>query len=233
MHLKVYSVGLGSAVLATGNVSYRGLMPGGNHEAGTLLERLTNEDRLFFERIRREARLANDVMYEKLKKWIETNPIDSPEQVDLEDVVPAPKKDDFLISALPMTRSVDELVAGYAKISSDEMSSDNPETVGCIFHDLANYGIETGLSEAEFVQRLTSRFFAHPFVQKIDEFIGSGAHFGRIKEWVQNNCTDVPVPSKRELTGNVQVLLEWFVELGDGRYVVDVPGARSQRIRKI
>ena len=226
MHIKVYSTGLDSAVLATGNVSHRGLMPGGNHEAGTLLERLTNRDRLFFERIRREARLVNDVMYEKLKRWIETNPIDSPEQVDLEDVVSAPKKDDFLISALPMTRSVDELVAGYAKISSDEMLSDNSETAGCIFHDLANYDIETGLSEAEFVQRLTSRFFAHPFIQRIDEFINPEAYFGRIKEWVQNNCTDVPIPSRRELTGNVQVLLEWFVKLGGGIYVVDVPGAR-------
>ena len=68
MHLKVYSAGLDSAVLATGNVSHRGLMPGGNHEAGTLLEHLTNADRLFFERIRREARIVNDVMYEKLKK---------------------------------------------------------------------------------------------------------------------------------------------------------------------
>ena len=233
MHIKVYSTGLDSAVLATGNVSHRGLMPGGNHEAGTLLERLTNRDRLFFERIRREARIVNDTMYEKLKRWIVANPADSSEQVDLEDVVPAPKKDDFLISALPMTRSVDELVAGYAKISSDEMPSDNPETAGCIFHDLANYDIETGLSEAEFVQRLTSRFFAHPFIQRIDKFINPEAYFGRIKEWVQNNCTDVPIPSRRELTGNVQVLLEWFVKLGGGIYVVDVPGARSERIRKV
>ena len=233
MHLKVYSAGLDSAVLATGNVSHRGLMPGGNHEAGTLLERLTNGDRFFFERIRMEARLVNDAMYGKLKRWIETNPIDSPARVDLEDVVPAPKKDDFLISALPMTCNVDELVAGYARISSDMVPSDNPETAECIFHDLVNYDIETGLSEAEFVQRLTSRFFAHPFIQRIDEFINPEAYFGRIKEWVQNNCTDVPVPSRRELTGNVQVLLKWFVALGGDRYVVDIPGARAERIRRI
>ena len=233
MHLKVYSAGLDSAVLATGNISHRGFMPGGNHEAGTLLEHFTNVDRLFFERIRREARLVNDTMYEKLKRWIEANPVDSSEQVDLEDVVSAPKKDDFLISALPMTRSVDELVAGYARISSDRMPSDNPETAGCIFHDLANYDIETGLSEAEFVQRLTSRFFTHPFIQMIDKFIDPEAYFGRIKAWVQSNCVDVPVPSKRELTGNVQVLLNWFEVLGKGKYKVDVPGARSQRIRKI
>ena len=38
MHLKVYSVGLGSAILATGNLSHKGLLPGGNYEAATLLE---------------------------------------------------------------------------------------------------------------------------------------------------------------------------------------------------
>ena len=125
--------------------------------------------------------LVDGTMYEKLKSWIEANPADPPEQAELEDVVPAPKKDDFLISALPMTRSVDELAAGYARIYSDRTSSDNPETAGCIFHDLANYDIEAGLSEAEFVQRLTSGFFAHPFTQRIDEFINPEAYFGRIQ----------------------------------------------------
>ena len=232
LHLKVYSAGLDSAILATGNVSHRGLMPGGNHEAGTLLEYLTNEDRLFFERIRRESRLVNDAMYEKLKRWIEANPADSPNPIDLEDVVPVPKKDDFLISALPMTCSVDDLVSGYARMASGSAPSDDPEITACVFHDLANYDIQPRLSEHEFRQVLSEKFFAHPFIQKIDEFISPNAYFGGIKKWIQNNCTDVPVPSRRELTGNVQVLLEWFVGLGDGAYIVDVPGARSQRIRK-
>ena len=233
MHLKVYSANFDSAILATGNVSRRGLLPGGNHEAGTLLGHLANEDRLFFEKIRQEARLVDGVMYEKIKSWIEANEVKLPEQVELEDIMPAPKKDDFLISALPMTRSVDELVAGYAQISLGQVPADDPETAGCIFHDLANYDIETGLPEEEFVRRLITGFFAHPFIQRIDEFIAPEAYFGRIKEWIQCNCTDVPVPSRRELTGNVQVLLEWFVRLGGGRYLVDVPGARSQRIRKV
>ena len=68
---------------------------------------------------------------------------------------------------------------------------------------------------------------------RMDGLISQGAYFGRIKEWIQNICTDVPVPSRRELTGNVQVLMDWFVSLGGGRYVVDIPGARSQRIRRL
>ena len=232
LHLKVYSAGLDSAILATGNVSHRGLMPGGNHEAGTLLEYLTNEDRLFFERIRRGSRLVNDAMYEKLNRWIEANPADSLNPVDLEDVVPVPKKDDFLISALPMTRSVDDLVSGYTRMSSGSTPSDDPEVVACIFHDLANYGIGPRLPKREFRQVLSEKFFAHPFIRKIDEFISPEAYFGGIKEWIQDNCTDVPVPSRRELTENVQVLLEWFVALGDGVYIVDVPGRHSQRISR-
>ncbi len=233
MHLKVYSIGLESAILATGNISHRGLLPDGNYEAATVLEHLTNDDRLFFEKIRREARLVDDAMYDELKKWSEDNQIDLPKQVALEDIISSPKKDDFLISALPMTRSVDDLVLGYKRMSAGQVPSDDSEITACIFHDLANYGIAVGLSESEFIQELSVKFFAHPFIKKIDKFISPEAYFGRIKEWVQNNCTDVPVPSRRELTGNVQVLLEWFEKLGNGRYQIDIPGTRSQRIRRL
>ncbi len=233
MHLKVYSVGLDSAIIATGNVTQRGLLPNGNYEVAVKIQQLAIEDRLFFEKIRKGARLVDDVMYEKLKEWSDANKADLPERCKLGDIIFAPKKDDFLVSALPMTRSVDELVSGYKKIGSGQMPSDDEETVACIFHDLTNYEIATGLSETEFLQELSVKFFAHPFVQKIDEFIAPETYFGRIKEWVQDNCTDVPVPSRRELTGNVQVLLEWFEKLGNGKYVIDIPGIRSQRIKKI
>ncbi len=233
MHLKIYSVGLDSAILATGNISHRGLLLDGNYEAGTLIEHLTNNDRLFFERIRREARLVNDAMHEELKKWSEDNKVESLKQIKLADIISTPKKDNFLISALPMTRSVNDLVAGYKRISSDKAPSEDPETASCIFHDLANYDIAPGRSESEFLQELTTEFFAHPFIQKIDEFIAPEAYFGRIKEWIQANCTNVPVPSRRELTENVQVLLEWFEKLGNGKYKIDIPGIKSQRIKKL
>ncbi|MXY60945.1 MAG: phosphatidylserine/phosphatidylglycerophosphate/cardiolipin synthase family protein [Cenarchaeum sp. SB0665_bin_23] len=233
MHLKVYSIGLNSAILATGNISYRGLMPKGNYEAAVYIEHLTNEDRLFFNTIQKNARLVDDDMYLKLKDWVRLNVIGVPKLPTLKDMIPPLSREDFLVSALPMTYSVDVLVAGYGMIRAGQDPSDNSEVAACIFHDLANYSIPLGLSDDEFRRELSNRFFAHPFICKMDEFIAPEAYFGRIKEWIQNNCTDVPVPSRRELTGNVQVLLEWFVSLGNGRYVVDIPGARSQRISKV
>ena len=232
IHLKIYSVGLADAIISSGNVSVRGLMPGGNHEIGVRVT-MTNKDRLFLEILRAESRIVNRHMYEKMKEWADANPVQPYKTTSLDDIVPDQNNDNFLVSALPMTRSIDELVLGYAEIGLNRVPSNDPEVSACVFHDLANYDILPGLSENKFRQQLSERFFAHPFIQKIDELIAPKAHFGEIKEWVQTNCTDVPVPSRRELTGNVQVLLKWFVALGDGNYVVDVPGARSERIRRM
>ena len=232
MHLKVYSVGLESAIISTGNVSRHGLMPGGNYEAAVTVEHLTNEDRLFFETIRANARLVDDAAYSEIGAWVKLNTPDTDKTPALKDVLSAPGRDDFLVSALPMTRSVDVLAAGYARIRTGQNPSDDPDVSACIFHDLANYSIPLGLSDDEFRGELSGRFFSHPFIRRMDEFIAPEAYFGRIKVWVQDNCADVPVPSRRELTGNVQVLYDWFVALGSGKYGVDVPGRRSQRLYK-
>lgn len=232
MHLKVYSVGLDSAIVATGNISWRGLMPEGNYEAAVFVEQLTNEDRLFFETIRANTRLVNDSMYLEMKDWVSLNAADIHKPPTLKDIILAPTKDDFLVSALPMTYSVDALAAGYARVRAGQKPSDNRDVSACIFHDLANYSIPMGLSDDAFRLELSARFFSHPFIRRMDEFIAPEAYFGRIKEWIQDNCTDVPVPSRRELTGNVQVLYDWFASLGSGRYVVDRP-RHSQRLRKV
>ncbi|ABK77271.1 conserved hypothetical protein [Cenarchaeum symbiosum A] len=233
VHLKAYSLDLSSMILATGNISQRGLMPGGNHEAAVLVDPLAAEDHLFFEHIRNESRLVDDDVYNALVQWLDNNKAPPEEDVAMKDVIPSLKKDYFLISELPMTMHVDALVDGYSCIQRGQEPSDDAETAACIFHDIENYGIRPGLSEGQFRESLVTAFFAHPFIQRIDGFIAPEAYFGRIKEWIQSNCTDVPVPSRRELTGNVQVLLRWFVELAGDRYAVDIPGARSERIRKI
>jgi|APSaa5957512535_1039671.scaffolds.fasta_scaffold32367_3 hypothetical protein len=233
IHLKVYSKNLESVIITSGNISQRGLMPNGNYEIGTIVEKISSKDRLYFEKIRNEAILVDDKIYEQLKNWKEKQEFESPEETRLEEIIIIPEKDNFLISALPMTKEIDDLIEGYEKITLGLEPSNNFETSACIFHDLANYNIVPGLSKEEFLKKLKIQFFAHPFIQKINEFIEPEAYFGRIKEWIQDNCTDVPVPSRRELTGNVQVLYEWFEQLGEGVYVIDVPGSHSQRITNV
>jgi len=232
IHLKVYSVGLESAMVASGNISHSGLMPGGNFECGAFIEKLSSSDRLYFEKIRNSANLVDDEFYQPLLEWYEKQSKEIPKKIKLEEIVRIPVREHFLISALPMTKDVHDLVEGYEKINSGLEPSDDSEITSCIYHDLANYGIDPGLTKDEFLKKLKIQFFSHPFIKKIDEFIDPDAYFGRIKEWVQKNCTDVPVPSRRELTGNVQVLYDWFEKLGDGKYIKDRP-QHSERLTKV
>jgi len=233
IHLKVYSLNLESAIIASGNISQNGLLPMGNFEIGEFIEKISHSDRLYLEKIKNDSILVNDDLYQQYKKWYDIQTKEQQREIILDEIITIPKKDQFLISALPMTENVQDLIDGYVKINSGSEPSDDLETASCIYHDLANYSIELGLTKDHFVQKLKIQFFSHPFIKKIDEFINPEAYFGRIKEWIQNNCTDVPIPSRRELTVNVKVLLEWFEKLGDGKYVIDIPGSHSQRIRKM
>ena len=232
IHLKVYSVNLDTAIVASGNISIKGLMPNGNFEAGILSGKFSNQDRLYLEKIKNDAEFVTPEVFEKyLKKYNECVEVAHPEN-KFEDVENTSIEDDFLISALPMTKNVDDLIKGYGKMNSKLNPSENQIITDCIYHDLSNYKIELGLSKEEFIVKLKTEFFAHPFTKKIDEFINPEAYFGSVKEWVQDNCTNVPTPGRRELTENVQVLYDWFVKLGDGKYAMDRPN-HSQRLYKV
>ena len=229
LHLKIYSVGMLHAILATGNITSNG-MHGGNYEAGVLVDSLTATDRLFLEGILHSARLVDDEIHKVLKNWLEDNKTDTTYPT-LEYIVPKHSEHDFLVSALPMTKTVDLLAECYARLSAGSRLAGDEEVTACVYHDLANYNIVVGLSADEFKRVLAKKFFEHPFIVRISEIINSEVYFGTMKEWVQHNCTDVPIPSRRELTGNVQVLYDWFASLGDGMYVADRP-RHSQRLRK-
>jgi hypothetical protein len=234
IHLKVYSVNLESAIVASGNISHNGLMDGGNYEAGVLVDKLEISDRMYLEKIKREAIFVDDDIYQIYLEKYEKAKKQAPKQIDFEDPKIIQQKDYFLKSELPMTDNISELIQGYNKINSNLEPSGNSETANCIYHDLANYEIELGLSEKEFRDKLKKQFFAHPFTQKINEFIETSerTQFGFIKRWVREHCTDVPLPRPWEFTKNIQILYHWFVELGDGEYETYVYSNRTESIRK-
>ena len=233
IHLKVYSVNMESAIVASGNISQNGLMEGGNYEAGVLVDKLEILDRLYLEKIKREATFVDDKIYQIYLDEYEKCKKQAPEKIDFEDPEIILQKDYFLKSALPMTENIDDLIEGYERINSNLEPSENSEIANCIYHDLANYQIELGLSKKEFREKLQQQFFLHPFTQKINEFIETNerTQFGFIKRWVRDHCTDVPLPRPWEFTKNIQILYQWFVKLGD--YEIYVYGSHSESIRKI
>jgi len=243
IHLKVFSIAFNDLILSTGNISNRGLMPNGSKEMAELIKQITNEDRLYLEQIRKDASRINDEIFEQLEKWQQENPPKLKSQEEFSEITEPLKRDEFLIAELPMTKDVDTLVECYKKMNLGQKIHQDKEISDCAYHDIANYEINLGLTKEEFFNQLKKQFFAHKFIQRIDEFIPTNKyvkenpnerhHFGLLKEWVRNNCHDVPIPSRRDLKGNIQVLQEWFVKLGDGKYVKDVPGGHSERLTKI
>ena len=64
IHLKIYSVNLDSAIVASGNISHNGL-EGKNHEAAVYVHKLTNQNRIFLEVIKKDAHLVDDDSFQK------------------------------------------------------------------------------------------------------------------------------------------------------------------------
>jgi hypothetical protein len=226
LHLKLF-VEETTAILTTANLSKRAISNAEtenyNYELGTL-EELTFEDRLYLENIVTESQLIDDNLYEEIQKQLETDEI--PKDFHFET---KPNHKDFLLSALPMTESIETLIHYYKNKYAPNITE-----LECLIHDLSTYKIQPGLKEEEFIQRLTENFFKHPFisafVKEID--IQKEMYFGTVRKWIANHCSNVPLPRPYEVTKNVQILYHWIETLSNGKYKVDVPGSHSERIRK-
>jgi hypothetical protein len=134
---------------------------------------------------------------------------------------------EFLILSLPMSKDIETLFSIYI---NDFKRFTDKESLECAFHDAVLYKIPFGLNKNKFLHKQKIQIFKSKFIQNLLTFIDEkDRYFGQVKEWIQKNCHDVPVSSRRDLTGNIQVLFKWIVELSEGRYLSDKPNY-SQRI---
>lgn len=139
---------------------------------------------------------------------------------DLDRAIPSP--DAFLISHLPMST---EWQTVYA-VAAGRTAGLDEEALECAKHDLRTYGlsIRRGEPSTAFRERLRAAFLKQPFVASLVQFIDRPRRFGAVKEWIQRTCRDVPIPSRRDITGNVQVLFRWLIEFSNGAFQVSRPG---------
>jgi hypothetical protein len=230
LHLKAYlDININNCFITTANISSRALnLPSYldyNYEIGSILENLNIEDRLYFSIIESESLLITEIIYNELYKQLLNDKKVHQYEEEYFLNYEAPKQD-YLISALPMTYCVETFYRLY-----HDKEFENEIEFNCLLHDLANYKIPLGLSSTEIRNHLSESFFKHKF---IEYFLGnlenSGeVYFGTAKEWIHRNCTDVPTPRKWEITRNIQILYRWIVSLGNGKYQVDRPN-HSERL---
>lgn len=229
IHLKATIKSRDSVFHSSANLTSRGLnhksQVNYNHELSTILKLDGINDLILFEEIVQESIFVTDEIYKMMADFLS----DVDYRVNEKD--PFPKFEEmkkFYISQLPTSKDISKLFEIYSD-RSDKFS--NTE-INCAVHDLAIYKIEKGLKFKEFIDALGKSFFQHPFINGLMTEVETEGfiYFGSVKQWLQENCHDVPVPKRRELTEITQVLYKWIEVLGSDKYVIDKPNY-SQRIK--
>lgn len=229
VHIKAFINDYSSCLFGSANITSKGLALVDNYNYELIIEvqELSIDSILYFKQILNESILVNNEVYEIYKEKInELEKLPDTEEPNLIDIESRSK---FLISALPMSCDINELFQLY----SSGFKTGSKEKINCAIHDMILYQIPLSLSYDDFKKLLNERFFISPFVIKLLDFIEvEPRYFGQVKEWIQNNCEDVPIPSRRDLTDNIQVLYKWIVNLSNGKYQVDRPNY-SERIYRV
>ena len=226
IHLKIYLVDWKAAIFGSSNLSMNGLglKEESNYELNMFKQAINTDTLSYLHFLLSESILVDDEVYSIYKENIKLHP--KPQKIEEIELNLSPK---FLISSLPMSSDIEKLYSLY----SNDYINGSDEEINCAMHDIALYKIPKNFGYDEFVAILKKSFFNHAFIQKLLLFIDEDErYFGEMKAWIQENCTDVPVPSRRDLTGNIQVLYHWIIELSDGAYLSDRPN-HSQRIYRV
>lgn len=229
IHLKSFIKDYSSCIFGSANITDKGLALNNNfnYELIGIINNLNCDVIKYFRSILNESILVNDDIYSRYK--LELEKIEDIKIINEPDLSNSMADPEFLISALPMTKNVDLLFQIY----SNKNHFNNNEDLQCAIHDILLYDIPENLEKDSFYEYLKNKFFKSKFIIKLLQFIGNEQYFGRVKEWIQRNCEDVPVPSRRDLTGNIRVLYKWIVDLSDGSYKIDIPRTHSERIYKV
>lgn len=207
IHLKLFVFDSNQCLVTSGNITRRGLGldSNGNVEAGALVH-LDGEDWKRIYDLLNASRMFDDLLYERLSKYVAETP--APSGLPKFEW-PAEPPGRFTISSLPATETVEALSSAYFSRSLDSYSK---EDVRRIAHDLAVFSIPSGLSREMFDQQLRESFCGSPFVSAFTAFLKAhgSLRFGAVNDWIHRMCEDVPLPYRWELKENTRIFYNWL-----------------------
>ena len=232
LHAKIFTRGFSDMICGSANLTRRALedQDNGNFEFLTYQKvEVIDEDSI--KNILQHSMQMADEIYDVYIEWFNENQEDF-EMPDDDSIFLPPQADSYLISQLPASLSPSRI---WALSNEGVLPEDIWGESDALRHDLKLYGIDCKNydNRENFYNDLSENFLAHPFISSFVEVLGGGEmYFGAVKAWVHQTCTDDPVPYRKEITGYVQSLFSWMVELNPTIYAVDRPNY-SQRIRKL
>jgi len=208
IHLKLMVFDESQGFHASGNITANGLgfSRPGNVEIGCEVL-LTPNDWVQISILENSCIPVTDYMYQRAMEYKERT---KPERAVNEPLnFEQPESKPFSWRSLPCTSSPEELW----RIYSEGLANDDPlELAAAVGSDIANYDIPRGLAKDDFLSLLGDRFRNHPFIMAFVENLREkgSVHFGGVKAWLQQNCSDKPQPYRRELTTTTRLLYDWL-----------------------
>ncbi|HEV2801105.1 MAG TPA: hypothetical protein VGW12_11440 [Pyrinomonadaceae bacterium] len=234
LHAKVLVSDLQAAIVSSANITSPalGISNPPNAECATHVNSMSASDLFWVLKLVGESLLVREDYYTSFLRHLEAQQATWAAVRPAEfDATPFLGRQHFLLSSLPMCDAPGELLDRAEQIGRGETDSMDRCELNSALHDIALYSLDVKLSRAANEDRLKAQFFDHPFIRAFVDQIRPRMYFGETKAWLQDHCTNVPIPRRRELTGHVRVLFDWLVELGGGEFVVDRP-RHSECIRR-
>lgn len=231
LHAKVYSWDLREGLVGSANLTDTGMGEASenNIEVMTNPIELTPDTQLKLRQAEKNAQLVTDSGYQTAVEISKENTAGSKKDNDRIEMESQP---DFLTSQLPMTEDPNVIISVLSEDNDQNLDDLSAPLYQCVLHDIASYSLDElqGLPENELKIRVKKHFENHPFIKEIINNMEPDIYFGEMKELVQNRCEDVPTPSRRELTEDIQILYEWFKKISPDRFDHDIPKSHSERL---
>jgi hypothetical protein len=226
LHAKLLISDSDSAIVTSSNITKPGLglAEQSNVECASKVGPLTLGEHLWLMNLVRASLLIDDEYFLAFKRHLK-NQRPCEIEYDLEEFDPAPflERQRFLLSSLPLSNSPDRLLMNMDKLRAGNETELSNLELSCTLHDMALFALDLHTGNRENLERLQRNFFSNRFIRAFADSITPYKFFGEAKAWIQNNCADVPVPRRRDLTIRARVLFDWFIALGGGEYVIKRP----------
>ena len=207
IHLKLYVFASNAAFNTSGNLTLRGLgySDSANIEVGNMVSLTTNDWTKIYEIIH-ASRQVDDALYQRFKGYADQRPPPGTPMPPIDFLPPAKT---YTISSLPATESPEKLADFYFDPNPGKLT---PEEMRRAAHDLAVFGIPSGLNPTDFEKFLGERFRQTPFVTDFVELLQTdrSLRFGAVTDWIHNKCEDVPLPYRWEIKENTRIFYDWL-----------------------
>jgi hypothetical protein len=212
LHIKALWNDGSSILFGSANITNKGIGENGrfNYELNGLQNEIDFNTIQYFNQILRESQFVSNSLYLKIAEEVDKiGKIEDPVEPYITKSYEEKSQDKFLLSDLPMSRTVDDLFTTYS--SPESSPSEDLIYAG---HDLALYDLPHELSRSDFDKTLQLKFNSHPFIMALKQkIINEGSmNYGSVVRWIQKNTTTVPTPRSWKMKENliVNILYEWI-----------------------